>query len=112
MGLFARLSDMVSANRHALLDTVEDPEKMLSQVLREMEEGLTAARLQAARAIAAERRLERELVEHRLRGHGGQRTGQDPSRPGESATAPCAGRRRRQGDRPDGHVFSETGFPG
>ena len=65
MGLFARLSDIVSANLHALLDSAEDPEKMLAQVVREMEEGLTAARQQAARAIAVERRFERELAEQR-----------------------------------------------
>lgn len=65
MGLFTRLSGIVSANLHGLLDSVEDPEKMLAQVVREMEEGLTAARQQAARAIAVERRLERELSEHR-----------------------------------------------
>jgi phage shock protein A len=66
MGIFTRISELVSANLHALLDSVEDPEKMLAQVVREMEDGLAAARRQAARAIAAERRLERELNQQRV----------------------------------------------
>jgi hypothetical protein len=40
MGIFARLSDIISANLNALLDKAEDPERMLAQVIREMEAGL------------------------------------------------------------------------
>lgn len=65
MGIFARLSNLIAANTHALLDRVEDPEVMLQQVVRDMEEGLAAARQQAARAIAAERRVQRELNHNR-----------------------------------------------
>jgi len=65
MGLFARLSDLISANLNALLDAAEDPERMLAQVIREMEDGLAAARRQGACAIAAERRLGRELEQNR-----------------------------------------------
>src|SRR4051812_32432147 len=65
MGVFSRLSDLVVANVYALLDLAEDPERMLSQVIREMEAGLAVARRHAAVAIAAERRLARELEQHR-----------------------------------------------
>jgi phage shock protein A len=60
MGIFGRLSDLLSANIHALLDRAEDPEKMLAHVIRDMEHALVTVRGQAARAIAARRRLERE----------------------------------------------------
>lgn len=65
MGLFARLSDLISANLNSLLDAAEDPERMLAQVIREMEESLADARQQGASAIAAERRLGRELEQNR-----------------------------------------------
>jgi phage shock protein A len=65
MGLFARLSDLISANLNSLLDAAEDPERMLAQVIREMELGLADARQQGACAIAAERRLGRELEQNR-----------------------------------------------
>src|SRR5262245_44412907 len=65
MGLFIRLTDIVTANLNALLDRVENPERMLGQIIREMEDGLSLARQQAALVIASERRLERELEQAR-----------------------------------------------
>src|SRR5205809_896292 len=56
MSIFSRLSDIVASNLNALLDRVENPEALLVQVIREMEEGLAAARRYAALAIAAARR--------------------------------------------------------
>jgi phage shock protein A len=65
MGLFARLTELISANLNSLLDAAEDPERMLAQVIRELEESLSGARQQGARAVAAERRLARELEQNR-----------------------------------------------
>src|SRR5689334_13758937 len=67
MRIFSRISDILTANLNALLDRAEDPEVMLAQVVREMEDGLARARRSAAVAIAAERRLRRERDDHRLR---------------------------------------------
>lgn len=64
MGIFARLSDLIVANINALLDKAENPERMLAQIIREMEEGLGTARQQAATAIALDRRLTREWNQH------------------------------------------------
>jgi phage shock protein A len=64
MGIFSRLSDLIVANINALLDKAENPERMLAQIVREMEEGLGTARQQAATAIALDRRLTRELHQH------------------------------------------------
>jgi phage shock protein A len=66
MGIFARLSDIISSNINALLDRAENPEWMISQIIREMEEGLAGAKRYAATAIAAERRIGRELEQNRL----------------------------------------------
>lgn len=66
MGIFTRVSDIITANLNSLLDRAENPEAMLAQVLREMADGLTRARRYAAVAIAAERRLRRERDDNRL----------------------------------------------
>jgi len=66
MGIFTRVSDIITANLNSLLDRAENPEAMLAQVIREMSDGLTRARRYAAVAIAAERRLRRERDDNRL----------------------------------------------
>jgi phage shock protein A len=65
MGIFARLSDIITSNLNALLDRVENPEAMIAQIIREMEEGMAGAKRAAATAIAAERRVGRELEQNR-----------------------------------------------
>lgn len=60
MGIVSRISDIVTAKIHAVLDRAEDQEALLAQVIREMEDDLARARRYAAVAIAAERRLLRE----------------------------------------------------
>jgi phage shock protein A len=65
MGIFTRLSEILSSNLHALLDKAENPERMIGQIIREMEQGLASARQCAASAIAAERRIARELQRNR-----------------------------------------------
>jgi phage shock protein A len=67
MGIFSRMSDIITANLNALLDRAEDPEAMLAQVIREMEDSLARARRCAAAAIAAECWLRRERDDHRVR---------------------------------------------
>jgi phage shock protein A len=68
MGIFKRLSDIITANVNDLLDRAEDPEKMIKQVVREMEEAVEAARRNAAQAMASQKKLARELeTDRRLR---------------------------------------------
>lgn len=65
MRILSRCSDLIAANLNALLDKAENPEVMIAQIIREMEDGLAVARGHAAGAIAAERWLNRELTEQR-----------------------------------------------
>jgi phage shock protein A len=65
MTILSRCSDIVVANINALLDRVEDPEAMITQIIRDMEDSLAAARGHAAKAIAVERWLLRELTRER-----------------------------------------------
>jgi phage shock protein A len=64
MRLFRRIGDIIAANLNDLVDRFEDPEVMLKQAIREMETMIESATGAAARAIATERLLGRELSEH------------------------------------------------
>jgi phage shock protein A len=66
MRILSRCSDIIVANINVLLDKAENPEAMIGQIIREMEDGLALARSHAASAIAAERRLSRDLAEQRV----------------------------------------------
>ncbi len=65
MGVFKRVSDIISANIHHLLDRCEDPEKMCKQVVRELEAHLTRVRHAVVQAVAAERQLRASLDQNR-----------------------------------------------
>lgn len=57
MGIFKRLGDILKANINTLLDKAEDPEKMLNQMVFEMEEKYAEAKKQVMVAVADEKRL-------------------------------------------------------
>lgn len=61
MGIFDRISDIVKSNLNDMLDKAEDPEKMLKQMVLEMEESVNKATLAIANAIANEKGLERKI---------------------------------------------------
>ena len=65
MGIMDRLSRLLRANVNDMLDQAEDPEKMLDQMLRDMETNISAARSQVAAMIAQEKELEADLREVR-----------------------------------------------
>lgn len=59
-----RLKNIVRANTNALLEKMENPEKVLKQSIADMHDNLRQAKLQIANALAAEKRLERMLHTH------------------------------------------------
>lgn len=65
MTLFRRINEILSANLNDLVDRFEDPEKMLRQALREMDDAVAAATSAAARAIAGQKLLHQEIDSQR-----------------------------------------------
>jgi phage shock protein A len=55
MGIFKRISDILSANFNELVDGFENPEKLLKQAIREMEESIAKATEETAKALASEK---------------------------------------------------------
>ncbi len=64
MRLFQRIGDIIAANLNDLVDRFEDPEVMLKEAIREMDTMIEGATAGAARAIAGERLLSKELSDH------------------------------------------------
>jgi len=60
MGIFSRLKTLIAANVNAMIGKAEKPEKMLNQLIVEMNEQLIESKKAVAIAIADEKKLERE----------------------------------------------------
>jgi phage shock protein A len=60
MGIFSRLKTLISSNVNDAISKAEKPEKMLNQLIIEMNEQLIESKKAVAMAIADEKKLERE----------------------------------------------------
>lgn len=60
MGFFGRLATLIKSNLNDLISKSEDPEKMLNQVIIDMNQQLVEAKKQVAVAIADEKRLQKQ----------------------------------------------------
>lgn len=57
MSIFSRLSTIFKSEANAAIDKMEDPEKILNQTIRDMQEDLAKANAQVAESIAFEKKL-------------------------------------------------------
>jgi len=62
MGIFSRTRDIIAANVSDLLDKAEDPAKMIRLIIMEMEETLVEVRASAARTIADQKEMRRQIA--------------------------------------------------
>ena len=62
MGIFSRTRDIIAANFTDLLDKAEDPAKMIRMIILEMEETLVEVRASAARTIADQKEMRRQIT--------------------------------------------------
>ena len=60
MGIFSRLAQLIKSNINDLISKSEDPEKMLNQVVLDMNTQLVEAKKQVAASIADEKRLAKQ----------------------------------------------------
>jgi len=61
MGIFSRLAQLIKSNLNDLISSAEDPEKMLNQIVLDMNNQLVEAKKQVASSIADEKRLAKQL---------------------------------------------------
>ena len=64
MAILDRFSDIISANVNALIDRMEDPEKMIDQYLRKMMDDLAEVKQNTASVMAEETRAKRLVDEN------------------------------------------------
>ena len=60
MGILSRLAQLIKSNINDLISRSEDPEKMLEQMVLDMNEQLVLAKTQVAASIAEEKKLQRQ----------------------------------------------------
>ncbi len=65
MGIIGRLAQLIKSNLNDLISRSEDPEKMLNQVILEMNTQLVEAKKQVALSIADEKRLAKQFETER-----------------------------------------------
>jgi phage shock protein A len=64
MGIFSRLGTLIKSNLNDLISKAEDPQKMLNQIVVDMQNQLVEAKKQVAVSIADQKRLEKQRDEH------------------------------------------------
>ncbi len=65
MGVFDRLKTVISSNINDMIAKAENPEKMLNQLVIDMNQQMIDSKKSVAMAIADEKKLERELIEQK-----------------------------------------------
>ena len=65
MGLFSRFKRAMKSNINDMISKAENPEKMLNQLIVEMNEQLIESKKTVAASIADEKRLERQVLSNR-----------------------------------------------
>lgn len=63
MGIVTRFKDIMTANFNAMLDKAEDPEKMIDQYLRNLENDLASVKAETASMMAEEKAAKRKVDE-------------------------------------------------
>ena len=115
MALMERVATLIRANLNDLIDQAEDPEKMLKQVMLDMQNQLMQVKTQVAIAIADQHVLAKKKAEQEAQGGGvGPQSGtggkQGGGRPGARRARALANLPRRRGKLPPaGRATSRPG---
>lgn len=98
MGIFGRLAQLIKSNLNDLISKSEDPEKMLNQVILEMDQQLIEAKKQVALAIADEKKLSKQLEAEKALASEWERKAMMAVRAGEDNLAKEALSRKQEHD--------------
>jgi phage shock protein A len=97
--IFQRISDVISANINDLIDRVEDPERMVKQIIREMEAHISTAKQGVLDAIASEKMLQKDLEHQRRQSEAWGSKAESALRNGKEDLARAALSRKKEHDR-------------
>lgn len=61
MKILARMSRLITANINHLLDQAEDPEVMVKEIIRNMEESIIELRRETVKAVASQKQLQKQI---------------------------------------------------
>jgi len=98
MGFLSRLAQLIKSNINDLINKSEDPEKMLSQVITDMNQQLVEAKKQVAVAIADEKRLNKQFGTEAEKSHDWENKAMLAVRSGDDELAKEALLRRKEHD--------------
>ena len=96
MGIFGRLASLIKSNLNDLISKSEDPEKMLNQVILEMNTQLGEAKKQVALSIADEKRLAKQFETEKATAEEWERKAMMAVRAGDDGLAKEALLRQRE----------------
>jgi phage shock protein A len=98
MGIFARLARLIKSNLNDLISRAEDPEKMLNQIVLDMNTQLIEAKKQVAASIADEKRLAKQAEQEAATAAEWERRAMMAVRAGDDALAKEALARKKEHD--------------
>jgi phage shock protein A len=96
MGIFSRLAQLIRSNLNDLISRSEDPEKMLNQVVLDMNNQLVEAKKQVAASIADEKRLAKQYEQEAANGQEWERRAMMALRAGNEPLAKEGLARKRE----------------
>ncbi len=96
MGIFARLAQLIKSNINDLINRSEDPEKMLNQIIVDMNTQLLEAKKQVAKSIADEKKLAKQLEAEKAKIDDWEKRAMMAVRAGDDALAKEALSRKRE----------------
>src|SRR5579871_3710417 len=98
MGIFARIAQLIKSNLNDLISRSEDPEKMLNQVVLDMNNQLVEAKKQVASSIADEKRLAKQFEQEMAHASEWERRAMMALRAGNEELAKEALNRKKEHD--------------
>jgi phage shock protein A len=108
MGIFSRLGSLIKSNLNDLISKAEDPQKMLNQIVVDMQNQLVEAKKQVAVSIADQKRLEKQRDEQSELSKEWERKAMLAVRAGDDVLAKEALRRKGEHDNQLGEFVKQA----